>query len=477
MPLDDSRASASGVAADKAPYKNMREFIDKLEANGELVRVKAPVSIEYEIGAICRKVLDGYGPALLFENPIGNGVPVAVNLTATRRRYAMALNTTEQEVHQEWISRTAKPIEPVLVETGPCKDNVMLGDEVDLYRFSMPTWNALDSGPYITYPLHVSKDPDTGIPNLGLYRTQVFEKNLVGIAAAPYRHLMQHARKQRGPLPVALAIGCDPVVHIASIAPFQYGENEYAMAGGLRGEPVELVRCETVPLEVPAESEIVLEGYLHMDRKREEGFFGEYTGYYGLKVARPTIEITAITFRNDPIHLASYEGRPPQETVCTMAIPTEADILRLVPLPGIKKVHVTEAGCGSFNAIVSIEKRFEGYGKMVGLAVLGTWGGRLIKNLIVVDDDIDPFNRDAVDWALATRVQPHRDVEIIGDLVGVHLDPSLSEHERATGHSRTSKMIIDATRYDKDNFEIVCEPKTDVMAAVLRDWSKYGIPG
>ncbi len=455
-------------------YQDLRAFLQKLEEEGELARVKVPVNPEYEIGAICRRMLDKRGPALLFENP-GSDVPLAVNILASRRRYTMGLETTPEDFHQKWIERTKEVLPPVIVKDGPCKENILTGDDVDLFKFPIPVWNELDAGPFITFPCHISRDPQTGIRNAAMYRTQVFDRNTVGIEIAPYRHIYIHGKKSSGPLPVALALGLDPAIHIASVASFPFGVDELAMAGSLRGEPVELVKCETVPLEVPAAAEIVLEGELRFDEQREEGLFGEFTGYYGIKVVRPTIKIKAITHRNNPIYLGSYEGKPPQETNYMMGIPIEAEILRLVPIPGIRKVHVTEGGCGAFNCVVSIEKQFEGYGKMIAMAILGTWGARFIKNLIIVDSDIDPYNMTEVEWALATRFQPDRDLEIIKAVTGCILDPSLSEHERATGHSRTSKMILDATRYDADTYETPCAPKKEALAEVEKNWSKYGL--
>jgi len=351
-----------------------------------------------------------------------------------------------------------------------------MGDDVDLSRLPIPIWNELDGGPYITFPCHISRDPETGIRNAAMYRAQVFDRNTVGILAAPYRHINIQGRKQKGPFPVAIALGLDPAIHIASVSAFPFGVDEIAMAGALRQEAVSLVKCETIPLEVPATAEIVLEGELLYDETREEGLFGEFTGYYGIKVERPTIKIKAMTFRNDPIYLGSYEGKPPQETNILMGIPIETEIMRVVPIPGIKNVHVTSGGCGSLNAIVSVKKEFEGYGKMIAMAVLGTWGARFIKNLIIVDADIDPYNMYDVEWALATCVQPDRDVEIIKAVTGCILDPSLSEYERSTGYARTSKMIIDATKHEADKFEIPCYPKKEVFEEVERNWAKYGLP-
>ncbi|MDP2936726.1 MAG: UbiD family decarboxylase [Dehalococcoidia bacterium] len=459
-------------------YRDLRAFLHRLEAEGELARVKAGVALEYEVGAICRKTLDARGPALLFEKAGDSAFPLATDLLASRRRMALALETEPSELIREWGVRTAQPIHPTIVSTGPCKENILKGDDVDLFRFPIPVWNALDGGPFITLAIHISKDPETGEYNAAVYRSHVHDRRTLGIAAAPYRHISQHRAKAlaRGePFPVAIVLGVDPSILISSVSPFPFGVDELAMAGALREEPLELVACETIPLYVPAHAEIVLECEMPPDVLHDEGPFGEFTGYYGIENRRPVLQIKAITHRHGAIHQASYEGKPPQETNVLQAVSIEGEILKYVSLPGIKAINVTEGGCGAFNAVVSIQKRFEGYGKMMGMAVLGTWGGRLMKNVTVVDEDIDPYNPTEVEWALATRVQPHRDVEIIKEVTGIHLDPSLPLHERLTGHSRTSKMIIDATRHDAKEFEIVCSPEKGAVEKVEREWAKYGI--
>ncbi len=460
------------------PYRDLRQFLARLENEGELARVRTRVDLEYEVGALCRKVLDARGPALLFEKAGDCAFPLTTDLLATRKRMALALETEPSRLMEEWIDRTAHPIRPTIVSTGPCKENVVMGDDVDLFRFPIPVWNALDGGPFITLAIHISQDSETGEYNAAVYRSHVHDRRTLGIAAAPYRHISQHRAKAlaRGePFPVAIVLGVDPSILIASVAPFAFGVDELAMAGALRGEPLEMVRCETIPLYVPAHAEIVLEGEMPPDVLHKEGPFGEFTGYYGIDNQRPVIRIKAITYRNGAIHQASYEGRPPQETNMLQAISIEGETLKTVSLPGIRGINITEGGCGAFNAVVSVQKRFEGYGKMVAMAVLGTWSGRFMKTVIVVDEDIDPYNWTEVEWALATRVQPHRDVEIIKEVTGIHLDPSLPLHERLTGHSRTSKMIIDATRYDAKEFETVCSPEKGAVEKVEREWARYGI--
>ena len=459
-------------------YQNLREFISRLEAEGELARVKTQVDLKYEVGAICRKVLDARGPALFFERAGDSAFPLATDLLGSRRRLALALETEPSKVVADIMERTDHPKRPTVVSTGPCKENVLKGDEVDLFRFPMPVWNALDGGPYVTLPIHITRDPETGEYNAAVYRCQVHDRRTLGILAGPYRHISQHRAKAlaRGePFPVAIAIGVDPSLLMAATTPYNIGVDELAMAGALRGEPLELVPCETIPLLAPAQAEIVLEGEIPPDVLQEEGPFGEFTGYYGPANQRPVIRIKAITHRNGAIHQASYEGRPPQETNVMAVVSKEAEITKQVSLPGIRAIHVTEGGCAAFTAVVSIRKNFEGYGKMAGHAVLGSWAARLIKLVIVVDDDIDPYNWTEVEWALATRVQPHRDVEIVQETLGTVLDPSVRLADRLSGAARTSKMIIDATRYDAKEFEQVCSPQKEAVEKMKRDWSKYGI--
>ncbi|HLY67367.1 MAG TPA: UbiD family decarboxylase, partial [Chloroflexota bacterium] len=312
---------------------------------------------------------------------------------------------------------------------------------------------------------HVTKDPATGLRNVGVYRNQVHDRKTLGILAAPYSHLgIQRRKAGSEPFPVALALGAGPTVVMAATSPVPFGTDELAVAGALRGKPLDLVRCLTVPLEVPASSEIVIEGFIHPDRLIEEGPFGEFTGYYGgPRAPRVAIDVTAMTFRDSPILLATYEGRPPHESSILTGVPREGELLRQVKLPGIKQVHVTEAAGGALHAIVSVEKLYEGFGKSVGLAVLGTHPGRFIKQVIVVEDDVDPFDMTAVEWAVATRVQPHRDVDVIREVTGIVLDPSLPRSEQQESSSRTSKWIIDATRYDAKSYPETCEPAPEAM--------------
>jgi 2,5-furandicarboxylate decarboxylase 1 len=462
--------------AQSVPVQDLRSFLQLLEDRGELARIASPVALNQEIGAVCLRNLRTSGPGLLFERVGDHDIRLAVDLLASRRRYALALGVEPDQLAAEWNRRTKDLLPPVLVENGMCQQNVLVGDQVDLTKLPVPVWNALDGGPYLTLSCHISKDPESQIRNVGIYRNQIHDRNTLGILVEPYGHLRhQWNKRPNQPFPVAIVLGADPVVPMAAVAPVPYGRDELAVAGALRGKPIDLVGCVTVPLEVPAHAEIVIEGEILLDDLREEGPFGEFTGYYGgHRAARPVIRVKAITYRDRPILHAVYEGTPPSGSAIIVAVPREAELLRQISLPGVKRARMTRGGGGALHAVLSVDKPYEGFGKYVGLAVLGTTAGRSVKQVIIVDDDIDPADPVQVEWAIATRVQPQRDIEIFSDLPGIILDPSLPRGDHSS-RSLTSKMIIDATRYDAKDFAPVCLPSADAMAKVERDWSRYGI--
>ncbi|MBI2934492.1 MAG: UbiD family decarboxylase [Chloroflexi bacterium] len=463
------------------PYQDLREFLARMEQEGEVSHINVEVDLQYEVGAICSRNYDLGGldksKVLVFDKPKGYDIPLVVNVIGTRKRYAMAIDTTPDKFTDEWIKRTKNPLKPVIVEHGPCKENIHLGDDVDLYELPIPTWNDKDGGPYITLPHHISRDPETGKGNMGIYRSQVHDKKTLGIWAEPFRHINIQWRKalSKGKnFPVAIAIGVEPTITICANANCPFGVDELEVAGGLRGQPVEMVKCETVPLEAPASAEWVLEGEVRPNERRLEGPFGEGGGYYGEQAELEYVNITAITHRNNPVHQAAYLRRPPSE-VLSLKICWEAEAARQFPLPGLLKLNFPEGGCTGAIAIASIKKQFDGQGKMAGMGLLGTQAGRVVKVAIIVDEDIDPFNLTDVLWAISTRFQPDRDLEIIRDVSSWALDPSIPLESRMKATHLTSKMIIDATRPIKEPFAEVISPHKDMIAKVTREWSKYGI--
>src|SRR3989475_3076169 len=457
-------------------FSGLREFIELLEKEGELARVRVPVDLDQELGAVCVTSLRGRGPALLFEHPGGKDLPLFTSAWAWRKCYALGMHCENQEVHGEWNRRVSQPLPPVTVESGPCQEVVLEGDDINILELPAPRLNSLDGGAFLTLCCHHTRDPVAGFRNVGIYRNQVHGSRTLGILSGPYTNFMLQYRKAPAePFPIAIAIGVDPRLVMAASCPFPFGVDELAMAGAIRGKPFDVVNCKTVPLQVPADAELVLEGFLKPDEKQEEGPFGEFTGHYGgLKMPRPTIHLTALTRRKNPILHLAYQGAPPHETDVLTAVGKESEILRNITLAGVKAGHPTEGGCGVFHVGVGIDQLYEGYGKMVGLAGFGSPGGRDIKEGTGGDEEVDPFNPAAVEWAVATRVQPHRDIEIMSGLTGIFLDPSLPKEEQE-GPARTSKILIDATRYDAKNFAPVCLPARDVMAKVDKDWERYGI--
>ncbi len=460
--------------------QDLRAFLQTLEAQGELVRIQRPVDPHYEIGAICFTELQQRGlehnRALLFDKVVGCKAPLAVNLVASPKRFFMALEVdNRQEFRTLWNQANQMLLPPVLVgkEEALCQQEVVEGDDIDLLQFSAPIWNEKDGGPFFDLPCVFSKDPENGQRNCGIYRMMVNpDRKSTGLSAAPYRHVTRHWTKafaQGKPLPVAVAIGVDPLLVIAAAAPIPSGADEMALAGALKGKPITMVPCRTIPLEVPACAEIVFEGEISSENWQEEGPFGEVNGYYTGTYRRPVFQVRCITHRRDPISTGTYLGRPPQENALIIAMLMEAEILRQCSLPGVRDIHCTVSGA-FLTAVVSVEKRFDGYGKMMAMAILSTWAGRPIKNLIVVDEEIDPHDWDQVVWALSTRLNPERGVEILKDVLGSAVDTTMAPEERRSGAYRVSKLILDATRPVNLPFPEVCSPKPDVLERIQKEW-------
>jgi len=456
-------------------FKDLREFIACLEAHEELGRVKRKVDLKYELGAVAYRNAWNNGPALLFERPGDSTIPIAVDILNGWGRYALAMQVGREDIHKEWIRRTATPISPRIVSSGPCKENILKGAAIDLTKLPVPIWNELDGGPVMSFSVVISKDPETDIRNAGIYRMEVHGTDRLGLLTPNRTHFAQHRRKvgKGKAFPLAIAIGTAPTIPMSAVVGFPLGVDELAMAGGLGELPIDLVPCETVPLEVPATSEIVIEGEMYEGDVEDEGPFGEFTGYYREgRTKKPVVRVTAITHRDNPIFVGVYQGRLAAEVTCLTSVSIEAELMRLLENLGLQRIVITPGGRG-FICIASVRKRVEGEGVQMGMAILGTRPGHRVKIVIVVDEDIDPSNWLDVEWALATRVQPNRDVVIIPSAAGVHLDPSLSEEDQPVG--RTSKMIVDATKFNAAKFPLPCVPKPEILAEVDRNWESYGI--
>lgn len=492
-------------------YRDLREFVDRLSENGELVKVKAEVNWDREIGAITRKVLNNKGKALLFENIKGyKNTPctkVLTNIIGSRKRICLALGLKEDtpfnEITRFMKDRISKRVDPVRVKKGPVKENIIKGKDVDLFKFPVPKWHHLDGGRYInTFAGIVTMDPDTKIMNIGMYRGMVGSKNGIPVLLAASQHWGLHFAKYKAmnkPMPVACVYGWDPALFIAASIPLQHpGCSEYEITGALRGAPVELIKCETSDLYVPARAEIVVEGFISPDRKtfEMEGPFGEYPGYYGgMASPKPKINVQCITHRNDPIFRGALEGTSPGKWAESGNYGSAGfsavawNFLDSVGVPNILDVWsplVTDAT----NMRVKIKKIYRGHAKQVANALWGSsFANYGAKNIIVVDEDIDIHDDEAMEWAIAYRVNPDmNDVIFFPGTIGSMLDPSVPLPLRDVskyGQGKWCRTLIDATknweleREEQYGGELYPPLATDIDPAdeklIAKRWKEYGI--
>lgn len=467
-------------------YKDLREFIAKLEERNELKRIRKEVDWNLEIGTITRIVFDERGPALLFEKVKDSPYPLVTGVMDTFKRYALGIGSSPdlRSIYRKVMDACQDPLKPILLDKGPCKENILMGDDIDLYKFPTPKWHYLDGGRYMgTLGVVIAKDPVTGIRNIGIYRQQILGKRKTGILTNQQLGVMFERYRDMGkPMPVVTAIGLAPEILAASVVSLIYGQDELGLAGALRGEPVELVKAETVDLEVPAYAEIILEGEIPVDETKweEEGPFGEFTGYYGgLRMKRPVIELKAITHRNNLIFQGTLEGPPPSESTTLRTIGHTIGVWNKLigaGILGIKEVYLTDMGCANFIAFVSMDRHY--YGGNARQVIEAVWATSInCKWVIIVDDDIDVYNKEAVEWAMATRVQPYRDIVITDNREpGISLDPSIHPDEREYPLTRSSRIGIDATtKFKGYEFPPLARPRPEEMEEVKERWKEYGI--
>jgi len=444
-------------------YRDLRAFIRALEQAGELRRITAPVSRDLEITEVTDRVCKRLGPALLFGNVTGFEIPVLTNAFGTPRRMAMALGVQDIEeiaaeitalITQQPPTSLGQKVRaglkllgmsaclPKTVPSGPCQEVVQM-EGFSLEELPILQCWPGDGGRFITLPMVFSRCPDTGIRNVGMYRMQVYDGTTTGmhwhIHKVGARHFRRH-QELGTRMPVAVALGGDPAITYAATAPLPEDSDEMLFAGFLRKRAVELVPCKTVPLEVPAEAEIVLEGYVDPNELRREGPFGDHTGYYSLPDDYPIFRLTCLTRRREPIYPATIVGRPPMED-CYLAKATERLFLPLVKLtfPEIIDLNLPIEGVFHNLALVSIRKRFPGHAQKV---MHGLWGmGQLMftKVIVVCDAEVNVQDTREVVWKVLNHIDPQRDVAFVEGPVDVlnHASPQPNVG---------TKMGIDATR-------------------------------
>ena len=430
-------------------YRDFRDFLNMLEKNGKLVRVQREVDTRFEIAAGIRKVSDIDGPALLYENIRDYpGWRVAAGLFATRKLLGLALGVSEKEMLNHYERLEQKHLPPERVSGGAVQEVVKTGDNVDLHQLPIVVHSELDAGAYITIGVQTAVDPDNGSGNVSIHRMLVLDKQRLTVWAPPDHHLgrmILKAEEQGRGLPIATIIGADPRIVIASQVKAPYGTDEMHIAGGMKGEPIALMACKTIPLWVPADAEVVIEGVTVPGERVGDGPFAEYPGCYSEAKQAPVLEVTAITMRRDPIYHTCLTGFPVTENHILIELPNTARIRQDVQrvAPEVRDVYVTPGGSFRHHVVISFRKRHEEEARNIILAILASGIG--IKHVIVVDDDIDVHSPVEVEWALSTRMQPDRDIIIVPRLACSTLDPSVPEPRTSAGWG------IDATKPLRNN--------------------------
>jgi 4-hydroxy-3-polyprenylbenzoate decarboxylase len=494
------------------PYSSLRDFMDRLETAGRLARVDVPVSPYLEMTEIQTRLLAEGGPAALFENVTREtggrySMPVLVNLFGTVERVAWGMDREPHQLREigetlaflkqpeppgGWrealemlpLLRTVMAMRPRTVGAAPCQEIVLRGSEIDLAALPIQTCWPGEPAPLITWPLVVTRGPggrrEDGF-NLGIYRMQVTDRDTTLMRWLKHRGGAQHHRRWRAeraePLPAAAVIGADPGTILAAVTPVPDTLSEYQFAGLLRGRKVELVDCKTVPLKVPAEAEIVLEGHVSLDEYGEEGPYGDHTGYYNAVEHFPVFRLSAITMRANPIYLSTFTGRPPDEpSILGQALNEVFIPLLQQQFPEIVDFWLPPEGCSYRIAVVAIRKAYPGHAKRV---MMGIWSFlrqfMYTKFVIVVDDDIDARDWKEVMWAISTRMDPVRDVTLIDNTPIDYLDFASPESGLGgkIGLDATGKLPPETRR----EWGRPIRMAEAIVAEVTSKWTSYGLPG
>jgi UbiD family decarboxylase len=494
-------------------FGDLRGWIAALKAHGELAEIDAEVDWNIELGTIMRLAQGpGTGRAMLFNNIKDYNKPDS----RCRRVFGSALNNYRRiaimlglppDTHPRELVKIGRnvlegTIPPRIVARGPVKENIVTGKDIDLTQLPVPYWNRMDGGRYlITYAGVVSKDPTTNVMNVGVYRGMLAGRDKIPILMWRAQHIGHHVTawlaQGKKEMPIAVAIGWEPSLGFCAGSPVPKGVCEYDVMGALRGAPVDLVKCETVDLHVPASAEIVIEGYLGLepDSYMMEGPYAEFTGYLASERSpKPTIRVTCITHRNDPILRGTIEGCLPgsysENAVGSsiMRAATAWNVLDRAGVPGITDVWCPPVQAG-INVLVRMQQSYRGQAKQAANALWGSTAAHVrYKHVTVVDDDIDIHDYAAVDWAIAHRVNAgENDIVIMPATFGLGLDPSTRRRDRNPalfGTGKWNRVLIDATMnidYDPDpdlggaRFPPTVWPAEGDVAAAKARWQELGL--
>jgi phenylphosphate carboxylase beta subunit len=469
---------------------DLRDFVAMCEKEGELKRVKAEVDWNLEISHIAKVVEEKAGPALLFEKIKGYSSPVLTGAFGTTKRLAMILgkdpNMSMVELTREWVKLAVKGVIPATeLQDGPIFENIVAGDKVDTFAFPSPQFYELDGGRYFgTAVFMVIQDPETGNVNLGTYRMGILDNKTVGVQILKGKtadRIMKKWGKQGKKMPACAIIGGDPLHIFAGAATVSGAKSGYDVVGSLRGESVNVVKSKLFGLPIPAQAEIVLEGEIDPNNLRNEGPFGEYTGYYTEElikpIPKPALEVKQVYYRNNPILWETSVGRPVGDQHMLYAFTRNASLwvdLENMKIPGVKSVYTLPEGSGRFIVVISVQQMYPGHADQVAAAVMASNTGMYgTKMIIIVDDDIEADDLPRVWWALGTRFMPHRGTQIINRGRSTPLDPGLAADDNKFIMSR---IVLDATIpyewKDKPTEIMLNQPMAD---QVQKRWAEYGI--
>lgn len=469
------------------PFQDFREFIEALRKEGELITVNRPVNLDSEIGKALQKSASIAGPAVQFNNN-GTPFPLIGGLYNSRKKSLIAFQTDEANLFSKILKGLANPIKPVITDKALVHECLISEEQVDLAQLPIPKYSPSDGGKYITAGIAVSKDPETGCLDIGNYRFQVISKNTFSFLAQPNHRLGKNLQKAKKlghkNFSIALVIGVEPI--IAYTCQFQVPDDtdDFAVAGGIRGEPVLLTQCKTIDLEVPATAEMVLELEIDMDKLVFEGPLGEYTGYYTPGSMKPVARVKAITHRKNAYFQALLTGLPPTENHFLKQIPFEASLFSTLKksFPTITNVAIPASGGVSFYIVIAIEPRFDGEARQ---AILSAMASNLRPKLVVaVNPDIDIQDPNQVTWAMSFRMQPKEDVILVDNLPAGPLDPSILDDIPLDARLGSS-IGIDAT-YPYGSIILNSETPLDKSAVIrgklsfkvaeIPGWEDYDFP-
>ncbi|MDP2647291.1 MAG: UbiD family decarboxylase [Desulfobacterales bacterium] len=479
-------------------YKDLREYIAFLQSKGQLVTIHREINKDTELQPLVRCQFHGLQEterkAFLFDNCTDvqgrkyNGRVLAGAHAASTQIYAYAMNCRPEQIPEKWEKARRRPIRTRRVESGPVQEEIHMGDGLlahgGLEEFPIPIATpGFDNAPYFSAGNWISKDPDTGIYNMGNYRGMVKSPVKVGCDNLLPQHLRTHREKYKkkgaATMPAAVVIGPTPNVGLVAVAKLPYGVSELDVAGAIAGAPLEMVRCQTIDLEVPANAEIVIEGEIPTDILEREGPFGEYTGYIGRAKMNLLLNVTAITHRKNPIWNIFISQCPPSESSLMTRLGLENIFYNFLKhdlsVTNLRAVGFHEKGGGRQFCVISLEKPNQGdvWRTLNGAASLAPIHAKII---IVVDEDIDPRDMGSVVWALCFRMQPHRDLRVSPGKA-TSLDPSIVPPADIKGNTENpygSALLIDATR--KWDYYPVSLPKKEYMEHAARIWAEEGLP-